>query len=611
MSFDFKDSKGGTITASLYQTDNKDFNKVGLYANEPAPTFFNLASYVKADSAAISNPFSYLLADRTKAEVENHIASVNDNISWVWGDWYTGGLAVYKTSSSTLGCFVITGYGTKKTDENIVKFFGSPLYTSQDIQSWQSNQVCVLEGKNLDQTLNYRLAYPYVNNNGIGSCRQCSPDFQYQDVTNPDRITSVDWIRSSTYYRLDNTLIDSTYFVVQPLIGDNYTMPYLMACSDDVYFSSSWETPDDSNYNISGTWFGGEGNEVERDPNDNAGTSTTGGGYGIPSSNSDDVGFPPDSQFENDAYNSGFIAGYVPTLEELRALNDYLFTGITEAASLVIKRIMQNPMDFIISLGLVHYMPDVGTTEEIKFCGLGTGVFAQPILSGKQIKHIDMGSINVEQQFNTFVDYQYSKFKIYLPYCGTFNLSPDDVMKSTISLRYYIDNFTGNCTALVNVQRNWRCEGDSRINSVLYRFTGNAMTQMPISATNWNSYINGALSVIGGAGNIAAGNAIGGLTGAIGGILAMHPDVERSGTMHTVFGFMDQHKPYLICERPIQSIPSRMANFRGYVSNITIKLNQCKGFTKVSNQTLWSDDIPCTLAEMEEIKQLYAEGVWQ
>ena len=65
--------------------------------------------------------------------------------------------------------------------------------------------------------------------------------------------------------------------------------------------------------------------------------------------------------------------------------------------------------------------------------------------------------------------------------------------------------------------------------------------------------------------------------------------------------------PYLIMHRPIQSLPDNFGRYKGYPSNITKRLGDLTGFTKVYE--ILTNNISAMDEEIEEIINLLKEGV--
>ena len=161
---------------------------------------------------------------------------------------------------------------------------------------------------------------------------------------------------------------------------------------------------------------------------------------------------------------------------------------------------------------------------------------------------------------------------------------------------------SGNCIASVQVVKDG-------LNAILYQYNGNVASNYAITSIDYSNVMAGALQLAQGIGSIATGNMLGGISSVVGATSNMLSggDIKRAGNLSATSGFMGIKKPYLILSRPIQSMPSDYNTFRGYVSNITLSLSECSGFTKVAEIHL--ENIPATSAELDELDGLLKAGV--
>lgn len=364
---------------------------------------------------------------------------------------------------------------------------------------------------------------------------------------------------------------------------------------------------------ISGNPFSDD--EFGEDPAGGGGLSSGGGGFGIPATDTGDV----DGESAADlnlltAINSGLATLYNPTPQELSNFANWLYTDLDDDIADQLKRLQTNPIDFMLFVALCKFNPPTSGRAEIGFGGFGSGVSAQKI--SNQFMELDCGIIEYPEQFASFLDFN-GKVSIYLPYCGTHELKVDDVMGSRIKVNYIIDLLSGSCLARVKMSRSPRATAprDARLNDVIYEFQGNVYLTMPISATDWRGTYQ---ALVGLASNIISGASSGGSLGAISGavtgaadaIMAEKVTVSRSGQPGSAYGHMNNKKPYLILERAIQSVPTNWGRYEGFMSNITTKVGNLAGYTETDPDTVWSENIPCTSAEAEEIKQLFNSGVY-
>lgn len=316
-----------------------------------------------------------------------------------------------------------------------------------------------------------------------------------------------------------------------------------------------------------------------------------------------------DSQFTIDAVNSGFVTLYNPTKAQIKDFNDFLFSGITSQIADTLKRLVSDPLDYVLSLSMCHLSPPSSGAGTITFGGFSSGVSANVI--NKQIVKIDCGSKKVPDDFGSFLDYSgFSKVKIYLPYIGTIPLNNNEVRGGNIHVIYWVDLITGSCTCEVKVSRSRSYVYDDVYldEKVLYTFNGNVFQTLPITARDFKSTINALMSIAGGVASVATGSATG--LGAIAsGVMNITPDVQHSGQSSMSYGYMAEQKPYLILERPMQALPSNFGAREGYMSNIYVaKLGSVQGYNEIDIESFKTEYIKCTDAERDEILNILGGG---
>lgn len=367
------------------------------------------------------------------------------------------------------------------------------------------------------------------------------------------------------------------------------------------------------------------GQEVDEDgePYNNTDvTSPNGGGgdwYGGSESN-------PASDMDNissDAINSGFVTLYTPTKATIQSFNDWLWTSITDSLADQIKRLIVNPLDAILFIAQCHLTPPESVaTEEIKFCGIGSNVFANTIT--KQFSTFDCGHLKRKSSdgsevsgfpsdTKSFMDYQpYSKAEIYLPCIGYKEIDINDAMKSDITLKYQVDWVSGSCLAQLEFNREVRKDGDAALNNnTLYEFQGNIYVNLPLSASDWKSFYSNMLSFGNGLASAISGNVAGGLTNMIGSVASQQVSVQKSGSVASSYGYMGQQNIKVFLTRPVLARPEHFGGFRGYQSNIYRKLSQCEGYIELDPDGLWTDGFDgITEEEAQLLKDICSSGFY-
>ena len=328
--------------------------------------------------------------------------------------------------------------------------------------------------------------------------------------------------------------------------------------------------------------------------------STEGGGDGEYDDNtSDTIGLPSlDSLNANSISNTKFFSCYKMSPNQLSVLSEHLWTDWRNIAELIGNSILK-PLDFIISLNMLPVNVD-STTKVIKMGWFDLNHVVQGGLIKQQYVRVDCGSLTVKKKWGGAIDYQ-TDVSLFLPFIGEVTLNANEVMGATLTVIYTVDVMSGNCIASVQVVKD-------NLNAILYQYNGNVASNFSITSLDYSNVMAGALQLAVAVGTGAGGGA-GAFTSAVSSTsnLLSGAEVRRAGNLSATSGFMGIKKPYLILSRPIQSLPSEYNTFRGYVSNITIALSECSGYTKVAEIHL--ENIPATSAELNELDALLKAGV--
>lgn len=322
-----------------------------------------------------------------------------------------------------------------------------------------------------------------------------------------------------------------------------------------------------------------------------------GGGTGDYRDTSDTI--PVDGTPTNSAIASGFVNAYLLTQQQTIDFHNYLYS--TDFLDNV-KKLMNDPIDYILSFMLAPYTPDTSASTTITIGGTSSGVSALRISSG--YKTIDCGTITLSEFWGKFYDYNpYTKVQIYLPFIGMRPLDIDDVMSGQVNLTYRIDALTGACVATVSVNN---ARGT---NGAVYNFNGNCHSHIPVSGKNYLETVTNVLQAgVGMAGSIASGNALGVASGAINVMRSAKEQLEHAGELTGATGLLSNFTPFLMVSRPSQSLAQNYNHYRGFISNVTAQLGTLTGYTEVAE--LVQTDIHCTLDEFDEINDLLKSGVY-
>ena len=355
--------------------------------------------------------------------------------------------------------------------------------------------------------------------------------------------------------------------------------------------------------------------------------TTPQGGYGSFDYTGDDVDIPALPTIS--AAASGFVRLYNPTIGEVQSLANYLWSGAFDLATY--KKLFGNPMDCFLSFGIIPVTPPRSVNKEaISFANMpDPGVTAYKITD--QFEEFDCGSvtINGSKYTSSAMDYSpYTKAELFLPFCGTHSLAVDDIMDSTISIKYHMDLYTGACVAYVKITRT-NSDG-STLDSVLYQFTGNILATIPLTGADHSNFIQsmlfmgaavaatvatagGAAPEIGGAmavGDSVSTSALGGAAisaSGINAVMSMKPNVIRSGNLSANAGFLGLKKPVITLTCPNLCRPEDENKLAGMPCQKSGTLSEFSGFNIIGACHL--DNIPCTMEELRMIDTALAKGV--
>ena len=334
------------------------------------------------------------------------------------------------------------------------------------------------------------------------------------------------------------------------------------------------------------------------------------GGNGTETNRSDTIGTPDNTAELNSlsGVSAGFISLYSPTTSQLRSLASYLWTSDFVDS---IKKMFGDPMDVIIGLTQLPFTVPTGASTTVKAGFIDTGI-SMPRVSQQYID-FNMGSIKYGSYWGNSLDFDpYTKVQIYLPFIGFRTLNTNDVINSTVSLKYRIDCLTGSVTA-------WVSSGSF----VKYEFSGQCGASIPVTSQNYNNVINTAINIVstvgtgiiggvatGGLGTMASMATVNGISNVASGVASggMKPTVQRSGGMGGAASLMGMRTPFLVFQRPKTSLPSNYNNLYGYASNKYLKLGNCRGFTQVEYMHL--QVAGATDDEMKEIENILHKGVF-
>ena len=299
---------------------------------------------------------------------------------------------------------------------------------------------------------------------------------------------------------------------------------------------------------------------------------------------------------------TGLANLYNPTLAQVKQFSRWLW-GSDGLNLDQLKKLLQDPMQAIIGLHVMYATPTTGANRDIQVGYINSGVSSKIVT--EQYTEIDCGTVTINEYFGDARDYSpYTQVYCYLPFIGIVELNADDVVNSTLGIKYKIDVLTGCCLAQLTVKK-------YGLDAVLYTYTGNCAVQMPITSGNYLSTVSSLLgAVVSGAAAVATGGAlapvaIGAAANAMGG--GARASVAMSGSLGSNAGAMGIRKPYLIIKRVESADANGYNEFYGYPTNKRVNLSQLTGYVRVKEINLSGTN--ATEDEQNEIVTLLKEGV--
>lgn len=380
----------------------------------------------------------------------------------------------------------------------------------------------------------------------------------------------------------------------------------------------------------------------------------------------DDSDAIPDSPLPTlSAANTGFTRIYNPTLSQVQNLAQYLWTtpDLIETIWNHIKQFFEDPMQAIIGFNLVPCPVPDGGTENFKLLFIDTGV--SMTVAANQFVDVDCGTVQIKRYYGSALDQApNTKITVFLPYIGMVQVNTDEVMGTTLQVKYRIDICSGSCVAKIFVD-----------GSVIYQYSGHCAVTIPISSADFSTYVSAAInvaklavgaatagasglaaeaaSIAGGASqqtnqivevketsaterNPATGRQIttgttrsvttttlpqdtgstqasfsglspSNISNTVGQIMGSKPNIQHSGSFSGNSGYLGVRRPYVIIERPNMCMPANYQALNGFPAMITMELSTCKGFTRVQQVQLTG--MTATNPEQAEILELLKGGV--
>jgi len=359
---------------------------------------------------------------------------------------------------------------------------------------------------------------------------------------------------------------------------------------------------------------------------------------------------------------SNFITNYLMTEGQISKLGEVLWTSWADDT--VTMDMVNNfygkfhdatgswnvsdALQFIVSCRLFPCsLATLVDTTQVTSIPIGTGAFAlqcgtssEPnfFIANEATAILNCGDIYIPREYNDYRDFENTKITAYLPFCGSVELNPQDVVGKWLGCTYAIDLFDGSCKAFIYTLSGNDVGYEGAYYNVAIK-QGQCGFLIPMSATQAgqvasrqkvDGYTDGALLYQAAAGLMESAMALGGYSDA--NPVSGFNRFVTAGTASTTLaaqrlgragisapstsggsGFTDFHQPasaYVQIRRSYYQEPLQYEHATGFPTNAQRydNLSQFTGFVICHNVDL--SGFTCHEDERSEIKALLESGVY-
>lgn len=553
--------------------------------------------------------FDRLFSDHNPNDA--NLASWKDKLNrcsvWLNGSLEEGGICFFRESASQYGIIGVNGLYRNRTTGN-EQYHRCFTFTTKSFSS------------EYQFTINYAYNADEVYQNYLQVlCYNITTALTHREAVWTDPLTAPSYVTTGNVYSLQ--YLDNGGF--RQRTGSNFHYPN--SCIGAYTSSSTLKDGYDDQINeqltsthdhIQGTIFSGAVTEDKNDLGGHGGNQGGGGSFG-----NDQNGQNPICASDSGILETGMLSLYIPSANDLGNFARFLYSSLTDADALALKKLFADPMDYIVSLNMCHLdLSNIITgSKTVHFGGIDSTIAMD--YTERQIVCGSGGTLTLPMECQNFLDFApYTRAKIYIPYCGEYDLPIDWCIGGTLKLSYNIDLLSGSMTAQLSMTRDRTgmfaksMNVENAVNDlVLTTYTGNCFISVPIGSVDNRNLVGSLLGLASAtATSIATANPL-----PLGGAVAntamnSKPNVTRSGSIGSCFGYMLPQWAQVTIERPIQNLPYEFSSYRGYPSNHIARLSSFHGFTLCDTDTFWSNNFtkPITDEEVKEIKELLNTGVW-
>ena len=337
--------------------------------------------------------------------------------------------------------------------------------------------------------------------------------------------------------------------------------------------------------------------EPDSDTQDSGGGSD-GTGTGKPPTG-DNISLP-DIPSKN-IVGTGLLHAYVLSNEQISAFSEWLWQdNIMDYLS---KLFTTNPLDSIISTSLMPYTPTTSGTSAIKLGSQVCGTVTNALQVTSQFQKFDFTYSGLSaHMWGNALDYsQGTTIYLYVPFVGLVPLDTNKAVFTKLTLRYIIDNITGQGVVSLLSEKNNANFDSGRNSIVLDSWSFNCKSTIALTRQDMSSIISSAMS---GITSLMSGNVV----GVVNSVMNSRPNSERNGVFNTSSAYMGMRRPYIVYSFSNVVIPSGGYGYIGRPQYSVKKISTCSGFIKCKSPNITFSNTP-TENEKTEIYNMLEQGV--
>ena len=298
---------------------------------------------------------------------------------------------------------------------------------------------------------------------------------------------------------------------------------------------------------------------------------------------------------------TGLLHAYVLSNEQISAFSEWLWQdNIMDYLS---KLFTTNPLDSIISTSLMPYTPSTSGTSAIKLGSQVCGTVTNALQVTSQFQKFDFTYSGLSaHMWGNALDYsQGTTIYLYVPFVGLVPLDTNKAVFTKLTLRYIIDNITGQGVVSLLSEKNNANFDSGRNAIVLDSWSFNCKSTIALTRQDMSSIISSAMS---GITSLMSGNVV----GVAASVMNTRPNSERNGTFSTSSAYMGIRRPYIVYSFSNAVIPSGGYGYIGRPQYSVKKISTCSGFIKCKSPNITFTNTP-TETEKREIYNMLEEGV--